>query len=175
MLQVHYNNAAHHADAFDRSGVAFCTTPTPRANTAGVLTLGTTSIDIPPGAQGHEETGTCGFLSTIGWPGPLHVLASSPHMHGLGRAFRTELEHLGGGSELLTDVPVFDSQSQGMYFNEPEVVVEPGDTLRSTCVFDNPGDTPVGFGEGTSDEMCFNFVVAYPIDQLGRRDCGLIL
>lgn len=173
VLQVHYNNAAHHPDAFDASGVAFCTTPAPRPNTAGVLTLGTTSLSIPPGAVGHEETGTCGFLSTFGWP-ELHIVASSPHMHALGRSFRTVLERLGGGTEMVTDVPVFDFSSQGMYMSEPEVVVQPGDTLRSTCVFDNPTDQTVGFGEGTSDEMCFNFVIAYPIDQVSNRNCGII-
>ncbi|MEM9452808.1 MAG: hypothetical protein AAGF11_01430 [Myxococcota bacterium] len=174
VLQVHYNNTVGYTDAFDASGVAFCATDTPRPNLAGVLTIGTTSINIPPGAVGHEETGTCGFLSTIGWPGPLHIFATSPHMHGFGRGFRTVLERLGGGTEMVTDLPVFDFESQGMYFNEPEVVVNPGDTLRSTCVFDNPTEHPVGFGEGTADEMCFNFVLAYPIDQLSGRNCGII-
>lgn len=173
VLQVHYNNAAHHPDAIDRSGVAFCTTPAPRPNTAGVLTLGTTSIDIPAGAVAHEESGTCGWLSTIFWP-ELHIIASSPHMHGLGRGFRTVLERGDGSTELVTDVPVFDFASQGMYMNEPEIVVQPGDRLHSTCVFDNPGSQPVGFGEGTGDEMCFNFVLAYPIDQLANRNCGII-
>lgn len=175
VLQVHYNNTAGHVDAMDRSGVAFCTTPAPRTHTAGVLTLGTSSLNIPPGAQDHEETGTCGFFHTWSWPGPLHLLAGSPHMHEYGRAFRTTLERLGGGTEVVTDVPVFDFESQGMVAIEPEIVVNPGDTLRSTCVFDNPTDQTVHFGEGTSDEMCFNFVLAYPIDQLANRNCGIIL
>ena len=58
--------------------------------------------------------------------------------------------------------------------SEPEIVVQPGDKLHSTCVFDNPGSQSVGFGEGTGDEMCFNFVLAYPIDQLGNRNCGIV-
>jgi hypothetical protein len=173
VLQVHYNNAAHYPDAIDRSGVAFCTTPTPRPNTAGVLTLGTTSINIPAGAVAHEESGTCGWLSTIFWP-ELHIVASSPHMHGLGRGFRTVLERGDGSTEMVTDVPVFDFSSQGMYMSEPEIVVQPGDKLHSTCVFDNPGSQPVGFGEATGDEMCFNFVLAYPIDQLSNRNCGIV-
>jgi len=173
VLQVHYNNAAHYPDAIDRSGVAFCATDAPRPNTAGVLTLGTTSIDIPPGAVGHEETGTCGWLSTIFWP-ELHIVATSPHMHGLGRAFRTVLERTDGSTALVTDVPVFDFSSQGMYMTEPEIVVRPGDALHSTCTFDNPGSQPVGFGEATGDEMCFNFVLAYPIDELPSRNCGII-
>ncbi|MCH9688650.1 MAG: hypothetical protein K0V04_44880 [Deltaproteobacteria bacterium] len=173
VLQVHYNNTAHHPDAWDKSGVAFCSTPTARPKTAGILTLGTTGINIPPGAVAHEELGTCGFLSTIFWP-PMHILSTSPHMHQLGRGFRTVLERTDGSSEVVTDIPVFDFESQGMYPNDPEIVVNPGDTLRSTCIYDNPGSASVGFGEGTSDEMCFNFVLAYPIDALANRNCGIL-
>ncbi len=175
VLQVHYNNTANYPDVADRSGVAFCTTPSERPKTAGILTLGTTGINIPPGAVAHEETGTCGWLSTVFWPTPMHILSTSPHMHQLGRGFRTVLERGGGGgTEMVTDIPVFDFESQGVYPTEPEVVVNPGDTLRSTCVFDNPSNNYVGFGEGTSDEMCFNFVLAYPIDELSNRNCGII-
>ena len=49
-----------------------------------------------------------------------------------------------------------------------------GDDFLPDPVFDNPTEHPVGFGEGTSDEMCFNFVLAYPIDQLSKRNCGII-
>jgi hypothetical protein len=33
----------------------------------------------------------------------------------------------------------------------------------------------VFFGEGTNDEMCFDFVLAYPINTLAERNCGIIL
>lgn len=51
----------------------------------------------------------------------------------------------------------------------------PGDAIRTTCTFDNPYDFPVLFGEGTEDEMCFNFVMAYPIEMVGSsRECGTL-
>ena len=37
-------------------------------------------------------------------------------------------------------------------------------SLTTTCTYDNPDGGPVGFGEDTEDEMCFNFVLTYPID-----------
>ena len=95
-------------------------------------------------------------------------------MHELGRGLRTELERANGDVEVVTDVPVFDFESQGVYINDPEVVMQPGETLRTTCRFDNPYDFNVGFGEGTNDEMCFNFVTAYPIDAIPNRNCGII-
>lgn len=175
VLQVHYHNAAHYDDAADRSGVAFCVADTPQPQTAGVLTLGTTSINIPPGAVAHDEVGTCGGLLTLFWPGELHVLGSSPHMHQLGRAFRTELIRSGGGgNDMIVDVPQFNFENQAMYLLDQEIVVHPGDTLRTTCTYDNPGAQTVQFGEGTGDEMCFGFVLAYPIQQLANRNCGIV-
>ena len=172
ILQVHYHNAAQYPDALDRSGVAFCTPDQPEPQTAGVLTLGTTSLSIPAGAQGHDEVGNCGGLATFFWP-DLHIIGASPHMHELGRHMKTIVTRAGGATETVIDKP-FNFESQGMYFNDQEIVVGSGDTLQTTCTYDNPTGAPVGFGEGTGDEMCFNFVLAYPIDQLGNRNCGIV-
>ena len=70
-LEVHYNNSARFADARDRSGVSICTTETPRAKEAGVITLGSVGIAIPPGAENHP------VVSDI--PGALtHAVARDP-------------------------------------------------------------------------------------------------
>jgi hypothetical protein len=172
ILQLHYHNAAGYEDSADASGVAFCTPPTPEPNTAGVLTLGTVNLAIPPGAVNHTEVGNCGGLQTLFWP-ELHIIGSSPHMHELGRAMKTVVHRGGAVAHTVIDKP-FNFESQLMYFNDTEIVVGPGDRLETTCTFDNPGSTQVGFGEGTGDEMCFNFVLAYPIDQLGNRNCGIV-
>jgi hypothetical protein len=172
VMQVHYHNAAQYPDAADRSGVAFCVPETPEPQTAGVLTLGTTSLNIPAGAEDHTEVGNCGGLLTLFWP-ELHIIGASPHMHELGRAMKTVLTRQGGVTETVIDKP-FNFESQGMYFNDQEIVVHPGESLQTTCTYDNPGSAPVGFGEGTGDEMCFNFVLVYPIDQLANRNCGIV-
>lgn len=173
VLQVHYHNEVGYDDALDQSGVAFCEAQTPQPNTAGILTLGTVGLDIPPNSTGHTESGTCGWLATSQWP-PLHVIASSPHMHELGRGFQTRIHRANGGMEIMTDVPLFDFNNQQSYPHDPEIIINPGDTLESICRFDNPTSSAVHFGEGTGDEMCFNFVLAYPIDALPNRNCGII-
>ncbi|MEM6989459.1 MAG: hypothetical protein AAF721_03145, partial [Myxococcota bacterium] len=149
VLQVHYNNSANYPDAEDNTGVAFCTTDTPRPNTAGILTTGTININVPPGATGHETTGTCGAFQNSGWP-QLHVIATSPHMHEFGRAFYTQVQ----SGAMITNVPQFDFNQQLNYFAEPGTVLNPGDAIYTTCVFDNPTAQTVTFGEGTGDEMC---------------------
>src|SRR6185295_8192572 len=91
ILQIHYHNMDHYDDALDTSGVAFCTTDTPRAHQAGIYTLGTVGINIPPHAQGYQTSGMCNSWLTKYLPEPLTVIASFPHMHGLGRKMRTEI------------------------------------------------------------------------------------
>lgn len=173
ILQIHYNNTAQHPDALDRSGVAFCTAEEDRPNLAGIVTLGSLGIAIPPGAQDHDVTGICSGLTTLLWP-EMHVLGSSPHMHELGRKIRSTVHRLDGTTEEIIDMPAFDVENQGMYFNDPELIVNPGETITTTCTYDNPNAYPVFFGEGTNDEMCFNFVLAYPVNTLLDRNCGLV-
>jgi hypothetical protein len=97
-------------------------------------------------------------------------------MHELGRRIRTET--LRGGSEaeveMLVDVDPWSFENQAFYPHEPEVLLRPGDALRTTCTYDNPNDYDVYFGEATEDEMCFNFVMVYPVDLVGEnRQCGI--
>ena len=163
ILQVHYHNTAHYDDALDGSGVALCTTETPREHTAGVLTLGTTNINIPAGGQDAPAVGVCPGIVTALLPSPLNVLSSFPHMHQLGRSFQTVVTR--GQQQLtLVDVPNFDFESQVSYDNDPPFVIMPGDTLTTTCTYDNPNPNDVHFGEDTEDEMCFNFAMIYPIE-----------
>lgn len=174
ILQIHYHNTAHHADSVDVSGVALCTVEEPREKTAGVVTLGDITLAIPPGVSDHEEVGTCPSWITSYLPEPLHVIASFPHMHQLGRGFRTEILRGGSASDIdvLVDVPQFNFENQAFYPHEPPMQVHPGDEVRTTCRFDNPGENWVYTGEKTEDEMCFNFAMAYPIEALGaNRQC----
>lgn len=177
ILQVHYNNTAHYSDAIDRSGVALCEAEEPRPLEAGIFTLGSLAINIPAGAQGHTVEGVCPSWATNLLPGPVHVLASFPHMHQLGRRITTDI--LRGGlesaTETLVDVNPFQFTNQQYYAHEPEVLIQPGDALRTRCVYDNPNPYNVFLGEGTADEMCFNFVMIYPLGIVGEnRECGLL-
>jgi hypothetical protein len=171
ILQVHYNNTAGHTDALDRSGVAICAIDDPRPQTAGILWLGSVLIGVPPNTTGYEVSGTC---YTDSWPEPLNIMASSPHMHGTGSAFRTQIQRASGGTEMLVDVEHFSFNDQKDYPHDPVVTINPGDSLTTTCVYDNPSPNWVLFGESTSDEMCFNFATAYPIDSLPDRMCGIL-
>jgi hypothetical protein len=178
VLQTHYNNTSL-LNQSDRSGVAYCTSFFPRQNTAAIVTLGTDLILIPGGmseVQGGQ--GVCG--PNVGGTGlakagqSVYVMGTSPHMHKLGSGFTTT--HMRGVQDLgfLSNIPKgtwkFDGQAK--YLLEPRREVRPGDTLTTTCYYTNPSPIFAGFGIGTGSEMCYDFMLVYPMTAT-RRECGL--
>ena len=163
ILQVHYwNNTPDPAD--DASGIEMCVTNTPRTHNAAVHTLGTLDIAVPPRSTGYETSGACTPTSTE----PVHIIASLGHMHRLGVAIRTDVLRGGAAtqSDALLEVPdyTFDTQVS----RPSTMLVMPGDRLVTRCRYDNPSNSTVFFGPRTEDEMCFDFVVAWPAGALSN-------
>ena len=42
-------------------------------------------------------------------------------------------------------------------------------SVRTRCAWDNPGNGAVEFGDRTLDEMCYNFVMYYPSQELESK------
>lgn len=163
-MQIHYNDAAITGDAEeDASGFDLCTTAKLRKYDADALAVGSMSFTIPPGsnyAQTCRYTWGSGSGIPLGdWPS-IHVFSNTPHMHGLGERLGTWVDHKAGATEPVGTVGVFDDDDQTM--RRASVDVAPGDVLRTTCAWKNPTARAVTFGEGTADEMCFNFLGYYP-------------
>ncbi len=96
-------------------------------------------------------------------------------MHLLGRSMSVTAMRQGGGMDTLVD-EAFSFEGQASY--ETPLTLMPGDSIRTVCNYENTTSGPVGFGEGTGDEMCFAFVYAYPANTLassggfgGRNFC----
>jgi hypothetical protein len=162
VLEIHYHNDQG-LDSRDRSGVRLCASETLRPNTAATHWLGEERgpagilpFAVPTGNS--EVTGRC--TPQLGTD--VNVLTSTPHMHRRGTRMRTVIHRASGGDEILLDEP-FDYQNQILY--QTPNVIRPGDRLSTTCFFTNPGGM-AHFGPSTDDEMCFNFVIAWPIGQL---------
>ncbi|MCC7541785.1 MAG: hypothetical protein IT379_36540 [Deltaproteobacteria bacterium] len=171
VLQIHYWNGVGATDALDRSGMALCTTAEPRAQRASVTALGTLNIFVPPRAAA-TASGRC----TPRMQQPVHVLGLTPHMHRSGRTIETIVHRAGGaGRETLLRVDPWDFDRQIQH--PSDAVLMPGDVLETTCTWENASSRRIYFGEGTEDEMCFQFVLAYPAGELhngglaGDRAC----
>ncbi len=163
-LEIHYYNTTGMAQP-DRTGMSFCVTSKPTKYTAATTTLGSELILLLPAKTG-TATGTCnpGFKNGKD-KRDIHILYSSPHMHKTGVRMTTIINRVGGEKETLIDKP-FAFLEQHDY--PTPVIIHPGDTLTTTCTFDNMSSGIVTYGPSTTQEMCYNFVVAYPADLLAN-------
>ena len=152
VVQVHYNNGAAIDGVRDNSGVRVWHSP-PQGTEYGMFAPGPLNFSVAPGER-KEVVGDCEVRA------PVTLLGGFPHMHGIGRGFRQEILRADGSVTPLIELTGWSFESQLIY--DTPATLQVGDTLRTTCVFDNPHDEPVRAGPRTSDEMCFNFLYATP-------------
>jgi hypothetical protein len=156
-LQVHYNNVLHRPGQQDSSGFDFCTTDHLRPHDADTIAFGSAQFQIPPRSTADI---TCDSKIPAGIP-PLHLFAAFPHMHQLGTAISTvKVDANGAAGAPLGAQLRWDFQNQ--VYMPIDATIAGGDTVRTRCAWENPGDTAVTFGERTEDEMCFSFTMFWP-------------
>jgi hypothetical protein len=153
-MTVHYYNALSGAKAEqDASGVEICITKRKRPKVAAVMPFAANPV-VPPG--GAERSSTC----TVRASEPVHIITSSPHMHGLGVHAKLVVQRASGKTEVIHDKP-FNFEEQTTY--PIDFVVNDGDKITTTCKYENNTSSLVLFGKKTEDEMCFNFALYYPM------------
>ncbi|MBL8165112.1 MAG: hypothetical protein JNJ61_24230 [Anaerolineae bacterium] len=109
------------------------------------------------------------FCDTIvpvsGW-----ALSIMSHQHKLGRTTRTILNPDTPEEQILIDIPRWDFDWQGNYWFAEPIWLNEGDKIRLICTWDNsvsldnPEPRYVVGGEGTTDEMCLNFLTMLPAE-----------
>jgi len=172
ILQMHYNTAT--ADPTpDQSSIELQladevekpATVVPFLNFGWAL--GSVPMDIPPGVEdtviSFEQDISNSTLDMFGGPAGLAhgdsfiVQEIFFHMHTLGASGtllhkRAEPDP---SDQCLLELPRWDFNWQNSYQLEEPRTVDPGDSLRIDCHFDNSdGHNTVGFGDGSYDEMC---------------------
>jgi hypothetical protein len=166
-LDMHYNNLQGTTDQPDNSGVEICVVKPEhfRKNTAAVyMGFSQFAINIPARSTNFDVTGSCTFSGTT----PVTLLTASPHAHTLARHMKFTLKKASGDLIVMHD-GAFDFNEQQSYTLDKPLQLESGDTVTTTCTYDNPSDRAVTFGENTGNEMCFNFATYYP---MGDMNCG---
>ncbi|MET0385327.1 MAG: hypothetical protein ABW321_05180 [Polyangiales bacterium] len=151
MLEAHYN--APMGGMKDGSGIELCVTHNKRKQLAATHPLGQEGFVT---AGPADVTGMCKPKG----PFPITIMWSSPHMHLKGTHMKTIVHRANGMTEMLIDKP-FDFANQLNY--DTPLTINEGDTLETTCTY----NAPAQFGTGTNQEMCYNFVTAYPAGALG--------
>lgn len=182
VLQVHYNTQflPEAGPQPDRSAVAFWTLPggslperiVTRRGVFGPVGPGGIRAVIPAGQSQvvGETTQTMTQLNLVnGVYVQGEIIGMTPHMHRLGTRLTATLSRA-GEPECMIDVPNWDAEWQLDYSYREPVAYESADTLTVRCEYDNsPENQPildgvplaprdVGWGEGSLDEMCLNYV-----------------
>lgn len=152
VVQIHYNNGAGVPDAVDDSGMRFWIAE-PEGPEYTMIAPGPLNFNIPAGGV-TEVTGTCRI------PSAMTVLAGMPHMHEVGTEFRQVVARRDGTEEPLIELTGWAFELQ--YFYHMPMELEAGDSLITTCTFDNQGTRAVHSGARTQDEMCFDFMYVTP-------------
>jgi len=166
-IEIHYNTSANPAMRTDRSGARLCLTSKLRPKEAGTHWLGTQAI----ASLGIGEV-TAGGRCTV--QKESHIIAMSPHMHVQGKYMKSIVTKKDGSKVTITDKPFSFDDQQIFPINTPtgEIVVNQGDTIQTTCTY--KGDKAFTFGPNTTQEMCYNFVVAWPSGSLSNGTPGAV-
>ncbi|MFO0553910.1 MAG: peptidylglycine alpha-amidating monooxygenase [Polyangiaceae bacterium] len=160
VIQVHYNNINGLVGEKDQSGMSLCTTTQLRANDADIMALGGMNFTLPPNQTTTVDCST-DVPSVAGAFFPVTVFQSWPHMHQVGKSFKSEIVRSDNSTVTLADVPNYSFDSQFVYPVD-SAPLDVGDSVRTRCTYENTSASPVQFGEDTADEMCFNFIGYYP-------------
>ena len=171
-VQWHFYNSTGRPQT-DASKVQICTVPKgTRPHMGSISWLGTEDLNGNvwfggPGMPAHKEstfTTTCvpartGMNSTD----PIHIMVFEPHMHRIGKRMKTVANKLDGTTAVLMDEP-FSFGNETHYPVSYDLM--PGETLTTSCTFNNNTNGGVPFGESTNAEMCYQFTFAWPAHAL---------
>jgi hypothetical protein len=184
VMQVHYSATAA-APAPDQTRLELELHDTPPAQLITTGPLAIPSLDIPAG----EAEVTFETLVPYWGESPVTVTGLTGHMHMLGKRIALEVVREDGAEECALDIPDWDflwQQSYSLPADAP-LVVQPGESLRLTCTYDNSAENQpvvggeqqqpqdVAWGDGSLDEMCLMYVAVQsdfaPVEPLPESAC----
>lgn len=149
-MQIHYNT--DNAIEADQTSVKLMY-GTGIERSAYLLPLVADNFAIP--ANGTNYAHSENFPNSLGFN--INVWGFLPHMHTKGKKISMTASST---NECLVDIPRWDFKWQTQYFRKTAFQLSRTNGIRMSCTWDNPTNSVVTWGEGTSDEMCFAFIYA---------------
>ena len=177
-IQIHYHPDGTSQTDSTRIGLHFATERRPR--NATVLQAINRDFLIPAGEERYEVSAEfklrdvieryvppalATLLEGLGYF-PLDVIGVLPHMHTLGQEIRMDKISESDESTPMVYIDDWDFDWQDTYTYVNPVPLNLDDRLVVSAIYDNSANNPrnpnsppitVGWGEGTSDEMCIAF------------------
>ncbi|MEP5763486.1 MAG: hypothetical protein ABJ308_02795 [Halieaceae bacterium] len=184
VVQMHYNTLVAEPAA-DQSIILLATADSVERPARGFLLtdprfLRDGGMPIPAGDPkvSHEASFPAFALAAI-FGEEANIEATDPwvmhqgftHMHNLGVKARTTLIRPDGSEQVILDIRDWDFNWQGTYNFANELLVQPSDTIKLECTWDNSQANQdfvngvqlitkdVQWGDGTQDEMCLMSVL----------------
>ncbi|CAI5478508.1 unnamed protein product [Closterium sp. Yama58-4] len=179
VLQIHYTNPDGRSDIIDNSGI-FLETSAPGKHDAGIMMAGPVYygllLQIPPGQPSWTQENICPGRCTkaVFKNESVNIVAAALHQHALGRQMYTDVYRDGAKVTTVARLDYYDFASQQMIRVQPPFQLQPGDELRTKCVWDSTSRSNVTMGgEASNEEMCISFLVYYPAyrDKREMRSC----
>ena len=154
-LEIHYINPGS-AAVSDSSGMRVCTTKKLRPRTASMSWLGNQAFVIPGGALDYPVRGRC---TPQAQTEPIRILRVAPFMNDLGQRFEMQIDRIDGST-----FPLLEEMHTPQAYKSYDVpaTLRVGDSILSTCYFNNPSSSNVSIGVEDGKELCHFFVLAYP-------------
>lgn len=162
VFQMHY--APNGAATTDQTRIGMVFAKKPPQNVVQVNGVLDKQLTIPPGADNHAEIGLLRLSNDV------RIMAFMPHMHLRGKAFRYEAISPDGKTQLLLDIPRYDTNWQLIYRLAEPIELPKGTVLRATGWFDNSRGNPanpdpnktVRWGQQVEDEMLIGYFEYFP-------------
>ena len=159
VIQMHYYQGNNPEGSSDQSGYSFRTTDQVE-HVAQMFPFGFQNFRIPAGDEAYTKT------TSLNLPFDLKIWGIFPHMHVLGSAYKTWIQHEDGETTCLAESNYYDFENQLQYIYEYDEELDKEDTLKISCTWNNSTSNPdlihnppidVGYGERTDEEMCYAF------------------
>jgi hypothetical protein len=158
VMQVHYHPSGR--STVDQTSVGlYIVPPDSVQHRLYNIPLANTKFKIPANASGYQVSAP--------FPVPFFlsgkIVTILPHMHLLGRQTSVNMTDAGGNVTPLIRIDDWDFNWQGTYQYSQQIPFLPNSTIRLQSTYDNTDQNPknpnnpivpVGWGEGTNDEMC---------------------
>jgi hypothetical protein len=161
VLQVHYHPSGQTLP--DQTSVGLYFSP-PNSVQHRLLSLPMANLNFKIPANNSSYTVNA---SSIALPLSGKVVLVFPHMHLLGRKTSANMVDGTGNVTPLIEIDDWDFNWQGSYMYSQAIPFGAGTSFKMTSLYDNSDQNPrnpnspiipVGWGEGTNDEMCITLV-----------------
>ena len=160
-LELHYINVSAAPQTAEASSTFVPIPQEDVENEANVIFMGDTDINIP--AMSEQTLGPS-FIQLPSRFDGVSYFAVTGHEHQWGKGVYVEVaESAEAPGTPVYDVPNFQwDEPETVTYNDDPFTVPDGGGFRITCDWDNRSDSPVYFGTGVDDEMCFLWAYYFP-------------